>query len=69
MKHLQMIKFGYQNRRLSFMKDLLCPERELSELNIPSTVLRDFLERNKLTEIEKLIEESWEGWGAEKKCD
>lgn len=64
-----MMKFGYRSQRLSFTHGLLCTERELSELNVPADVLRDLLERNELTEIEKLIEESWKGWGAEKELD
>jgi hypothetical protein len=52
MEQLQMMKFGFRSQRLSFTDDLLWSERELSEVNVPSEVMRDLLEQNKLEELE-----------------
>lgn len=64
MEQLQMMKFGYRSQRLSFTDDLICSERELSVLDVPADTMRDLLERNEIQELDRLIKESWDGWGA-----
>jgi len=65
-EELQLLKFGYRGDRLSFTEGLLCSEREMTVLDLSVQLVEELLTDGKVEELKKYIEQSWEGWGAEK---
>jgi hypothetical protein len=69
MEKLQILKFCFQNDRLSFTDDLLCTDEELSVIDLDPEVVDELLESGRIEELQEYIEESWKGWGNEQDGD
>jgi hypothetical protein len=58
---LQILKFIFQNDRLSFTENLVCTEVELSVIDISVEVIEELLTTGKVDKLMELLDTSWEG--------